>query len=242
VLDCETYGPQIEANPEQFISDVKSRIANPQVFSQIYLIVTGFKAFGNKMATRINRSFREAVLTGERIPSATRTNMAMTPSTWQSIEQRLWIATASISVEEIQCPFRLIFHETIQLARQFLFDMSRDIAWLPYNTNSQVGRFNFCTVGLSTTNGIRRTGDGPDETFRMMLCQIQRVTPQIALSITRVYPTLHSLMQAYKRMPSSDAAVLLQFVSTGGTRGIGPALSTRIYKVLTGRDPDQIIR
>lgn len=46
--------------------------------------------------------------------------------------------------------------------------------------------------------GQIKSGTGVEDTFHKMLQQVYRVTPQVADSITGVYPTIHDLVRGFK--------------------------------------------
>ena len=46
--------------------------------------------------------------------------------------------------------------------------------------------------------GQFKSGTGVEDTFHKMLQQVYRVTPQVADSITGVYPSIHALVRGFK--------------------------------------------
>jgi len=46
--------------------------------------------------------------------------------------------------------------------------------------------------------GQIKSGTGVEDTFHKMLQQVYRVTPQVADSITEVYPSIHALVRGFK--------------------------------------------
>ncbi len=233
VLDTSDHGETIENDPEGFIRSIRERI--PPTYTRCYCLLLGFKAYGSKLSNRINKEFRSAVLSGSKIPTAKRTKMADTLSNWTDIENRLWMAASALCTGPQSCSLRLVFTaETIQMARQFLLEATRDTAYHPYNLAKD--KFNFYT------QPVKRNGDGVDETFRLMLSMIPRVTYSIANSIVKVYPTLGSLMEAYSKKSQQEAKALLEPIQLANGRTVGRALSARICQIFSSFDPDMLIR
>lgn len=95
-------------------------------------------------------------------------------------------------------------------------------------------------VGFCMDVGQVKTGDDRLDTYVRMLQEVQRVTPAMAYGIANHYDSLGKLIRAFRQ----DGPLLLQDIrkSTNrdgavSDRALGPAVSRRLYKVCTGRDP-----
>ena len=225
----------LEDDLEEWLETVRLRAGTK--YTQVYLVMMGFKAHRAKMAMQVNRRFREAVLAGTRVPSSDRAALAQT--SWQDMEQSLWLACSRICSSDALSPLRLLLLETPALVRAFLLEASRNVAWLPYNEHAE--RFSVCVVG--TNIGLKRCHDGPDETFRLMLLHIIRLTHPMANAIIKAYPTLACLLAAYRsRANAQEARLLLAPIKLDSGRTVGQAVSARVHAVFTSRDPNQFIR
>lgn len=235
VFETATIASMLEGDLEEWLDTVRLRAGTK--YTQVYLVLMGFKAHRSKMAVQVNRRFREAVLAGTRVPSSDR--VALTQTNWQDMEQSLWLACSRICSSDALSPLRLVLLETPALVRSFLLEASRNVAWLPYNEHAE--RFSICVVG--TNIGLKRSHDGPDETFRLMLLHIIRLTHPMANAIIQAYPTLACLMTAYRSRPNTqEARLLLAPIKLDNGRTVGQAVSARVYTVFTSRDPNQFIR
>jgi hypothetical protein len=83
---------------------------------------------------------------------------------------------------------------------------------------------------------------GPQDTWWSQLQMLPRVSAAVASNIVRAYPTMRSLMDAYRDPAVTDAAKehLLDDVLDGGKRK-ATKLSREIWRFFTTRDPATII-
>lgn len=109
-------------------------------------------------------------------------------------------------------------------------------------------------------SGQVKTGEDKDDTFVKMLQEVVRVTPPIAYGIASEYPSVLSLVKAFRKhgpLVLEDLQVRLSFLFDAGLgwrlmvalqksanrngaltdRKIGPAISRRLYKVFMDVDP-----
>ncbi|KAJ1679140.1 hypothetical protein EV182_002652 [Spiromyces aspiralis] len=105
-----------------------------------------------------------------------------------------------------------------------------------------------------------RSGTDARDTWAKMLTQIPRVTPLVAKAIVNTYPTLRSLLDAWRRCIGSDSTgargevegwdratrILADIVVDRGqgahlNKPVGEVLSRRIFMVFTERDAEWVI-
>ncbi|KAI9143042.1 hypothetical protein BKA69DRAFT_1165483 [Paraphysoderma sedebokerense] len=118
-----------------------------------------------------------------------------------------------------------------------LCSIIKELAMLPYKIIPDTSSSSFCpdiTV---------RSGTTPTDTYLKMLTEINLLTVPVAKAIITQYPTLKSLYDAYMRVGRSAGEKLLADIEivrngTGTTRRIGPAISTRVYNIFMGTDPN----
>lgn len=234
VVDVEEDAGEglLEADPEAFLGRIKTRFQpHSHHFTQIYLLFIGLKAYASKQAAKTNRNFRAAVLAGDRLPKESREAMSA-PFSLSSTENRLWLASASVCRSDLQSPWRILFLDGIPQARQFLLEATRNVAWLPYDALWPAN-------GPKLANGLKRSGQGADETLRLMLAMVPRVTPAMAQAIVQAYPSFPVLLRAF----SAQGPTLLQGLRVEGTgRSIGPVISSRLHTVLLSTHPHLLIR
>lgn len=188
----------------------------PAAYSKINFLIVGGKGLGHKISGQVNKKFRAAVLSGCKL---TPTKAAV--SQWADLEQQLWISCCETGVH-------LRFLEKMASLCPFLVEFSKCVAWEPYAAAAQ--SLTFC----ATSN--RKGGTTLTSTWHKMLEEIGRVTPEVAAAIVSHYPELTSLLTQYDRLEASFGEHLLANISTG-RRALGPALSRRIYRILTSHNP-----
>ncbi|KAL1890244.1 hypothetical protein Sste5346_008398 [Sporothrix stenoceras] len=90
-------------------------------------------------------------------------------------------------------------------------------------------------------SGQIATGDDAADTFLLMLQQVGRVTEAIAMGVATRYYTLPKLIQGFADDGPLALETCLRSRNRNGAlsdRTVGQALSRRLYKVFTGRDPE----
>lgn len=90
-------------------------------------------------------------------------------------------------------------------------------------------------------SGQVKTGIDPADTYVKMLQEMVRVTAAVAYGIADRYPTVRELVAGLQENGPLD----LQDCNKGANKNggftdsrVGPAISKRVYKVFTLRDPD----
>lgn len=92
-------------------------------------------------------------------------------------------------------------------------------------------------------SGQVKTGDGPADTYVKMLQEMVRITAAVAYSITAKYPTLRELVEGLQENGPLDLEDCRKSSNKNGAftdQRVGPAISKRVYKVFTGRDPHSL--
>lgn len=85
-----------------------------------------------------------------------------------------------------------------------------------------------------------RTGDGAADTYVRMLQEIVRVTAPIAHGVAARYPTVSQLVRGLESAGPLALEAVPRSANRDGEpsdRAVGQAVSRRIHKVFTGRDP-----
>lgn len=92
-------------------------------------------------------------------------------------------------------------------------------------------------------SGQVKAGDGVSDTYTKMLQEISRLTAPVAYGIAAEYPTLQKLVDGLEMHGPLALEECRKSANKDGAftdRRVGPALSKRVYKVFTGRDPSSL--
>ena len=222
ILDAGKVYSEVKSGSRDVILSFLSKLKNslPNTFSKICLLIIGGNAFFKKIDIESHRGFKSSIRTGAPAPSLTEPVV-----TWLQLEQSLWLGGLGLNLD-------IQFLERPQQLADLLLEMTKCIAWEPYAHRHEMHKF--CVAAS------KNTGKSLTETWKLMLQEITRVTPSVADAITRIYPTIKSLLSRYKSLSQFEAADLLAKVPVTARRTIGPALSRRIYHTLTSTDPAQM--
>ena len=120
---------------------------------------------------------------------------------------------------------------------QWVAVFTQHISTVPYRRAREAATAdaNFCME-----SGQVRAGDGPLDTYTRMLQEMTRVTPAIALGVATKFPTVSALVRGLEQQgPLALEACRKSANRDGGftDRAVGPAVSKRMHKVFTARDP-----
>ncbi|XP_050070609.1 crossover junction endonuclease EME1 [Anopheles maculipalpis] len=138
--------------------------------------------------------------------------------------------------------------ETDEQVANFVAQLSRSIAERPYK-QQQMDKYSSEQVYLGNEKKgcVRVEGTaGLQQLYQAQLIKIPSVTLEIAEAIMSVYPTLNSLLQAFRKA-DQEAPTLLSNISirraggpiTTSNRRIGPELSRKIYLMYVSMNPKQ---
>ena len=120
---------------------------------------------------------------------------------------------------------------------QWVAVFTQHISTVPYRRarEAATAEANFCME-----SGQVRAGDGPRDVYARMLQEMNRVTPAIALGIAAEFPTVPALVRGLEQHGPLALEDCRKSANRDGAftdRAVGPAVSKRMHKVFTGRDP-----
>lgn len=129
---------------------------------------------------------------------------------------------------------------------EWLHQLSSDLSLRPYKSLRDTH------LSFAVDTGRNTTSSSSPAIWSMMLQQIPRVTPAIASSIQTIYPSLHSLVEAYEKCrDEKEERALLSGVQVesnkdgterrGNRMNLGLQLSKRIHTVLRGTNAEVLI-
>ncbi len=85
-----------------------------------------------------------------------------------------------------------------------------------------------------------KTGENPTDTYVKMLQEMTRITQPVAWGIVAEYPTVQKLVKGLEENGPSALAECRKSANGNGSftdQKVGKAISRRVYKVFTDRDP-----
>lgn len=118
---------------------------------------------------------------------------------------------------------------------EWVATFTQHISTIPYRMQRMNLESSFCME-----SGQVKTGEDKDDTFVKMLQEVVRVTPPIAYGIASEYPSVLSLVKAFRKHGPLVLEDLQKSANRNGAltdRKIGPAISRRLYKVFMDVDP-----
>ncbi|MCJ1384966.1 hypothetical protein MMC17_008084 [Xylographa soralifera] len=204
----------------------------------IYLI-EGLDAWSRKAKNSKNRSYQAAVQrqmdnAGESSATQAKGSKSKRKQPEEDFVDEDLVEDALLRLQVIE---GCLVHQTavcIETA-EWIQSFTQHISTIPYKKR----RTNF-EVSFCMDVGQVKTGDDKDDTFIKMLQEVIRVTTPIAYGIAAEYPSVVSLVAAFKE---HGPLVLEDLKKTANSNGaltetrIGPAISRRLYKVFTSSDP-----
>uniref|UniRef100_A0A182NG93 ERCC4 domain-containing protein n=1 Tax=Anopheles dirus TaxID=7168 RepID=A0A182NG93_9DIPT len=146
-----------------------------------------------------------------------------------------------------------ISHQLLESSEQvasFVAQLARSIAERPYK-QQQMDKYTSCEqvyLGNEKKGCVRVEGTaGLQQLYQAQLIKIPSVTLEIAEAIMSVYPTMRSLMEAFRAAGIADGPVLLANITirraggpiTTANRRIGPELSRKIHSLYAATNPKQ---
>ncbi|XP_052899636.1 crossover junction endonuclease EME1 [Anopheles moucheti] len=154
------------------------------------------------------------------------------------------------SLTEVQL-FEDVSHQLLETAEQvanFVAQLARSIAELPYK-QQQMEKYSSeqMYLGNEKKGCVRVEGTaGLQQLYQAQLIKVPSVTLEIAEAIMSVYPTMNSLLQAF-REAGAEGSNLLANISirraggpiTASNRRIGPELSRKIHNMYVSTNPKQ---
>lgn len=189
-------------------------------YSRIYIVILGLKTYISKLSTQANRQFREAVLAGTQLSTATRSTISQIPMNWSELENKAWLAA-------LRNRLNLVLLNSYTEFRDFLLHTTKCVAFEPYSRSSS--QFNFCVQGTN-----KRSGSTFPETMQLMLTEVQRITPAIASSLVENFGTVRNLMETLIAQGERG----LENVQIG-KKSLGQMASSRLYQVFNSQHPNK---
>ncbi|KAI1206139.1 uncharacterized protein F4807DRAFT_238858 [Annulohypoxylon truncatum] len=131
----------------------------------------------------------------------------------------------------------LIHHTNLQVeTAQWVAVFTQHISTIPYRRARDAA----ADAGFCMEAGQVRTGDGAADTYVRMLQEVTRVTAPVAYGIAAKYASLPALVRGLEREGPLALENCRKCANKDGAfsdRVVGPAVSRRIWKIFTCRDP-----
>jgi crossover junction endonuclease EME1 len=230
---------------DQHVTTLRSRYPTCTI---IYLI-EGLQAWLKKNQNARNREYAAAVRAQGPLPDSTDPPTASQSKPRQRKTHKLPQIDLSFITDDVSEDLLLhmqLHHQPISIhhttsattsALQILA-FTQHLSTRPYrmielNTNLRTASFCMAT-------GQVRTGDDAQDTYIKMLQVLERVTPSYAYGIAAEHGTVRELVQAFRTQGNLCLEDLKKSTNKDGGWSdgrIGQAVSRRLYKVFTGRDP-----
>lgn len=193
----------------------------PEAYEKVHILIIGGKSLDYRLQSEINKDFRAAVISGQRLQQASR--LPPKEKSWSQIEQALWINALK---------FGFHFHHLDKPDKlpAFLKSFTAQVI-KRFTSLGELSNSNFC---LSKAKRCASTFHSIWEGF---LGEINRVTPNVAQAIVDKFPTASSLLSEYATLDREEAELLLADLVVNGRR-LGPAVSRRVYHTLACQDGD----
>ncbi|KAJ7386270.1 crossover junction endonuclease eme1 [Desmophyllum pertusum] len=214
----------------------------------ITLVILGLEKYFRDVNLTQKRQFRSAVLGSSSSetenPSGKGRKKANKESGPSVMVSRVDVEEALVDLQIKQPKCRVRMCETDEEFAELLAMFTKAVAEAPFK-KKQPESFSFCVEGGEKGSvKVSKEGEGLKKVWQQHFQQFRNVSADMAAAIVAVYPTPHSLLQAYKRCDSKvEASKLLQdvLVRRGAgvlatSRRIGPELSRRIHFLLTSED------
>lgn len=218
VLDSEALWNEFIATKR--FNDLLLAYNEPNVF--LYFI--NWKRAAQKHTTALNKQFKQALNTsGETIN--------LVPA--NELENEFFLTAAQL---RLQVNFSGASNQTQALVdlMDFVIEMTRVVALKGYLKESRSqDETNFDRLNLTLARDIKvKSGKDARDCWIKTLCQIPRVTPNLAEVVVARYPSFCALMDAYNSCSTTkegeDLLAGLR-LDDGNNRRLGPIISARIY-------------
>lgn len=197
------------------------------------ILVLGSKAYATHLDAEANRIF-QATIRFPLIPlkdtficqnTLATIEKTKTRDSWLEVLGELWLGT-------LEAGIKLIHLEKTSNLAQFVVKYTQFVSWAPF-ANLMDAEVGFCP------HEKHRVGINPTDTWIRMLGKIPRTTPEMAELIVSRYPTIESILCAYKDLETfEERQMLLSTLVNNRGRSLGPVLSARIARVLLASSED----
>uniref|UniRef100_A0A3P9J7D6 Essential meiotic structure-specific endonuclease subunit 2 n=1 Tax=Oryzias latipes TaxID=8090 RepID=A0A3P9J7D6_ORYLA len=140
----------------------------------------------------------------------------------------------------------LVFLDDWQDVTDHVCAVTKSLAKRPFKLLTERAELPFCVDG-SWASGARveRDGSGLIQVWSKQIQQLNRVSPAVASTVTKSFPSPRLLLQAYQNLGSEEERkrmlVGLLVKNGGKERRIGPDISSRIYRCFTAQNPQLVL-
>ena len=229
------------SNIDEHITSLKSKY-EVQV-KPIYLI-EGLSSWLKKNKTAANRAYQERARASDILISSAPTSTTARKSKKNLSPQSDLSFLTQAHFESVFLHLQLVHKSQILQSKsasttaENIKTITEQLSTAPYKHEKMVSNDKHASFCMDA--GQVRTGDDAREVFVRMLQEVSRVTPSMAYGVANKYENVRQLSKKYK----VKGPLILQDVrkaqnKDGGVSDarLGPAVSKRLYKVLTGTDP-----
>ncbi|RYP70333.1 hypothetical protein DL771_005540 [Monosporascus sp. 5C6A] len=205
--------------------------------AKIIYLIEGLTIWMRKNRNVRNRQFQSAVRTAGGVDEPTTSGRRRNNAQHQEYvdEDSIEDALLSLQVQHgALIHHTSLSHETAQWVAVF----TRHISIIPYRRARDAAT---AAAGFCMESGQVRTGDGVRDTYVRMLQEMTRVTAPIAHGVAAEYGSVPELVRGLEARGPLALENCRKSANRDGAftdRVIGPAVSKRIYRVFTSRDPE----
>ncbi|GMK56721.1 hypothetical protein CspeluHIS016_0305610 [Cutaneotrichosporon spelunceum] len=213
----------------EWLSDIRLASGN-RANQQIFLLVRGLAKYHSKIVSIVNRAYRDTVSAALHDSDA---RLAAAPDTSRRVTKDM-VETQLLRAQIEQHVFVVLVDETDEI-EDWLYNLAADVAFRPYKKLTK------SHLAFSAPEGQRK-GTEPGGVLELMLQEVPGLTTAAALSVSKYYPSLRNLMEAYEGDDDGEgllASCSVKSLATGvaTSRTLGPALSKKVYEIMRGADP-----
>lgn len=199
-----------------------------RVTSNTLLYILNWRRAVNKHTSSLNRSFRQAVLTGNESPVKSN---AIAPAS--ELENEFFLHAAELGIQLNFSTATMEAQVTSDLI-DFVIEMTRVVAKCSYERLDSQKR-NEHVIPMLTLPPDTKVKSGKDarDCWLRALMQIPRVTPPVADTIIERFPTFRTLMRAVCVCKTEEEGQQLfedLRLHDGEGKRLGPALAIRLYR------------
>ncbi|KAI9679504.1 MAG: hypothetical protein M1817_005526 [Caeruleum heppii] len=231
-VDLSTASPSSSFAGDDIIAHLKKLRTTYEGYSTLYLI-EGLEAWKRKNRNHRNRRWEQEVLHGHGgAPNSTQASGRRKVAIPEYVdEEKIEDQLLRLQIHNV-----LIHHTATPLeTAEWVGVFTQHISTIPYRAQ----RMNL-DAGFCMDVGQVKTGNDPKDTYTRMLQEIVRVTPPIAYGVAGAYPDVRALVEALQTGGTETLVDIKKSANRNGTvtdARLGPAISKRLFKIFTGRDP-----
>ncbi|KAI0880095.1 uncharacterized protein GGS22DRAFT_193570 [Annulohypoxylon maeteangense] len=215
---------------------LKMKTAHPD--NILLYLIEGLTPWMRKNKNIQNRRFASAVraLDNNDVagPASSQQRRRRNPAQQEYIDEDI-IEDALLSLQVVHGA--MIHHTNLQVeTAEWVAVFTQHISTIPYRKARDAA----ADAGFCMEAGQVRTGEDAKDTYVRMLQEVTRVTAPIAYGIAAKYGTMAELVRGLEREGPSALENCRKCANRDGAftdRVVGPAVSKRIWKIFTSRDP-----